>query len=176
MSAPDSTPRRRPSVATREGEWKTPRIDGLVFRRLPPLEDERGEVTEIFRADWGFDDAPVTQIYRVTLRPGVVKAWNLHEHQADRIAVMEGALRWAFYDARSGSETAGNLVVRTFSERHRHLFVIPPGIWHGCENVGAVDAAFINLPTRAYDHDRPDKLALPVENGVVPFAFGRTPE
>jgi len=29
---------------------------------LPPLEDERGELTEIFRTDWCFSSGPVVQV------------------------------------------------------------------------------------------------------------------
>lgn len=169
------TPQPRSSTATPQGEWKLPAIDGLTFRALPPLEDERGDVVELFRPDWGFHDIPVGQVYRVTLRPGVIKAWSLHQSQDDRIAVTDGALRWAFFDARPESPTRHHLVVRTFSERNRHLFTIPAGVWHGAENVGTGDAVFLNFPTTPYNHDQPDKLHLPVKNDLIPFAFGATP-
>jgi dTDP-4-dehydrorhamnose 3,5-epimerase len=175
MKLPSDMPIQRPSTATPDGQWKTPEITGLVFRRLTPLEDERGDLTELFRADWGFHPAPVVQMYRVTIRPGAIKAWNLHTLQDDRIAMIDGTLRWAFYDARPDSPTLGNLVVRTVSERSRHLFVIPAGVWHGAENVGTADAAFINFPTTLYNHEHPDRLCLPVENSLIPFAFGPTP-
>ena len=168
-------PVQRTSTATPEGQWKHPEIEGLTFRHLPPLEDERGEVTEFFRTDWGFHDAAVEQIYRVTLHPGVIKAWGLHKAQDDRIAVMEGSLRWAFFDARPDSPTRDHLVVRTFSERNRHVFTIPAGVWHGTENVGTGDASFLNFPTSLYNHDKPDKYSLPRENDLIPFAFGATP-
>jgi len=168
-------PTQRPSTATPDGQWKTPEIAGLIFRRLTPMEDERGDLTELFRADWGFHADPVVQMYRVTVRPGAIKAWNLHKLQDDRIAIIDGTLRWAFYDARPESPTHGNLLVRTFSERNRHLFVIPSGVWHGVENVGTHDAAFINFPTTLYNHESPDRLCLPVENSLIPFAFGPTP-
>lgn len=69
MKITSDTPIQRPSTATPDGRWKTPEIDGLVFRRLTPLEDERGDLTELFRTDWGFHPAPIVQIYRVTIRP-----------------------------------------------------------------------------------------------------------
>ncbi len=170
-----AVPTQRPSTATPDGQWKTPEITGLFFRRLTPMEDERGDLTELFRADWGFHPDPVVQVYRVTVRPGAIKAWSLHKLQDDRIVIIDGTLRWAFYDARLESPTLGNLLVRTFSERNRHLFVIPSGVWHGVENVGTNDAAFINFPTMLYNHESPDRYWLPVENSLIPFAFGPTP-
>jgi len=105
----------------------------------------------------------------------VIKAWNLHKIQENRIAVMEGTLRWGCYDTRAESPTYQHLVVRTFGERNRVLFTIPSGVWHGTQNVGTADAAFINLPTALYDHADPDKYFLPVENSLIPCAFGPTP-
>lgn len=39
-------------------------------------------------------------------------------------------------------------------ERNRAMLIIPRGVYHAVQNVGGTDAYFINLPTRAYDHDR----------------------
>ena len=38
-------------------------------------------------------------------------------------------------------------------------------------SVGEDEAVFLNLPTRAYDYEDPDKYRLPVANDVIPFAF-----
>jgi dTDP-4-dehydrorhamnose 3,5-epimerase len=160
-------------TATSAGEPIVPRIHGLDFRRLPSLEDERGETLELFRLDWGFHAAPVPQIYHVLARPGSVRAWVHHKRQMDRIAILSGSLTWGFYDDRADSPTRGTLVVRTFSERSRHLFNIPPGVWHGVKNTGVVDATFANLPDRAYDHADPDKYRLPLKNDLIPFDFSR---
>ncbi len=175
MKITSDTPVQRASTATPDGQWKTPEIAGLTFRRLTPLEDERGDLTELVRMDWGVHPAAIVQIYRVTIRPGVIKAWNLHKLQDDRIAITDGTLRWAFYDARPESPTLGTLVVRTISDRNRHLFVIPAGVWHGAENVGNNDASFINFPTTLYNHESPDRYCLPVKNTLIPFAFGPSP-
>jgi len=38
-----------------------------------------------------------------------------------------------------------------------------------------VDAYFVNLPTRPYAHDDPDKYRLPPRNDLIPFAFDERP-
>jgi dTDP-4-dehydrorhamnose 3,5-epimerase len=38
-----------------------------------------------------------------------------------------------------------------------------------------VEAFFINMPTRAYDHADPDKYRVPVKNALIPFAFDDGP-
>jgi dTDP-4-dehydrorhamnose 3,5-epimerase len=55
------------------------------------------------------------------------------------------------------------------------LFVIPQGVWHAVKNIGLTDGYFINLPTRAYVHEDPDKYRLPLRNERIPFAFDDTP-
>jgi dTDP-4-dehydrorhamnose 3,5-epimerase len=60
----------------------------------------------------------------------------------------------------------------TVTERNRSLVVIPRGVYHALENVGNGEAVFINLPTRAYNHENPDKYRLPLKNPLIPFDFG----
>jgi len=160
----------RPSITAR-GKRLGRSISGLIVRNLPPVEDERGDVTELYRTAWGVHRRPVTQVYRAMLRPGIVKGWIVHRKQDDRLAVIDGVLTWAFYDDRPKSATRGILNVLTFSERHRALLVIPRGVWHAVKNVGVTDAVFINMPTRPYDHADPDKYRLPLKNDLIPFDF-----
>jgi dTDP-4-dehydrorhamnose 3,5-epimerase len=44
-------------------------------------------------------------------------------------------------------------------------------VYHAVQNIGIVDAVFINMPTRPYDHGDPDKLRLPLKNGLIPYSF-----
>jgi hypothetical protein len=34
---------------------------------------------------------------------------------------------------------------------------------------GTAEASFVNLPSRQYEHDNPDKLRLPRDNDVIPY-------
>lgn len=165
--------KKDPQLATPEGELVGPRIAGMTFRRLPPLEDERGDVTELFRPSWGFHADPLVYVYRVSLRPAAIKGWVVHQKQDDRIAVTDGVLTWAFFDNREKSPTYKLLNVLTFSERNRTLFNIPAGVFHAVKNTGQSDAVFINMPNRAYDHADPDKYRLPLRNDLIPFDFSR---
>jgi len=146
-------------------------IQGLIVRRLPPVEDERGEIVEIFRESWGFHPDPLVYLYQVSVRPGLVKGWVVHRKQEDRIFISRGVMRWAFFDDRADSATHGLLNHYVFSERNRALFVIPRGVYHAVENIGQAEAVFVNLPTRAYDHADPDKFRLPIKNDRIPFDF-----
>lgn len=44
-------------------------------------------------------------------------------------------------------------------------------MWHAVENVGTTEAAFANLPTRAYHYHEPDKYRLPLDTDEIPFRF-----
>ena len=44
-------------------------------------------------------------------------------------------------------------------------------MWHAVQNVGQVDAYFVNTPTRPYDHAHPDKRRLPVDSDEIPFSL-----
>ena len=174
MSTPSQPTRQRPTV-TRSGELLQPRIAGLVLRDLAPCEDERGTLVELMSSSWEVHPDPMVHSYLVIARPRSIRSWAMHRKQDDRIAVIHGSLRWGFFDDREGSSTRGMLNVFTVSEQRRRLIVIPCGVWHAVENVGLVDASFINMPSRAYNHEDPDKLLLPLKNDLIPFAFGPTP-
>jgi dTDP-4-dehydrorhamnose 3,5-epimerase len=154
-----------------EGQWIAPRIDGVVVRFQPPIEDDRGEVVEVYRPSWGVLPDPIVYVYQISILPGVVKGWVVHRRQEDRLFVSRGRLRFGLFDDRPESPTHRQLSVFTISDRRRALVVIPRGVYHGIENVGTDEAFYLNLPTRPYDHADPDKYRLPLENDLIPFAF-----
>jgi dTDP-4-dehydrorhamnose 3,5-epimerase len=161
--------------ATAAGEKVERLIEGVVVRRLPPLEDKRGELVELYRHEWDLHPAPLVYAYMVTLRPGAIRGWAMHKLQDDRIAIISGFFRWVLYDNRPGSPTYRTLNVLTFSERNRALFTIPAHVIHAAQNIGTTEAIFINYPTRPYDHANPDKYRIAHDSGLIPFRFDDAP-
>ena len=159
LVAPDGTP-----VA--------PSIDGVVLRPAITQADERGEVTEILSNRWpDVLGVAIPHVYLASIEAGMIKGWVSHKSQFDRSFILYGRLRWVLYDGRPDSPTVGLVQAVTFTERNRHLVVIPPGVWHAVENVGRSEAMFINLPTQAYEHTGPDKYRLPLDTPEIPFRF-----
>ena len=158
-----------------DGSPVAPAIHDVRIKRLAPIEDERGEVNEIYRAEWGLHDEPLVYAYHAMIRPGKVKGWIVHQKQDDRLFHMLGTVQWALFDDRAGSPSHGTVQTFVVSERSRALFVIPQGVWHAVKNIGITDAYFINLPTRPYLHEDPDKYRLPLRNDRIPFAFEDRP-
>jgi dTDP-4-dehydrorhamnose 3,5-epimerase len=160
-------------TVTEAGERIGPEIDGVVVRPLSTLADERGEICELYRPSWGVHPDPLVHAYLTSVRPGFVKGWVMHERQDDRIACLFGRMRWVLFDGREESRSAGVVMALTITERNRALLTIPAGVWHAVENAGESDAAFVNLPTRPYDHADPDKYRLPLDTDAIPFRFER---
>jgi len=154
-----------------DGELLHDEIEGLIIHYTKPIEDERGELVEIYRPSWDISPDPMVFAYAVTTRPNVIKGWVFHKLQDDRIFVNRGVLLWAFFDNRENSPTYKNFVKVTVSERNRALIIIPKGVYHAVKNIGTEEAQFINFPTKPYDRASPDKYRLPVKNDLIPFDF-----
>jgi dTDP-4-dehydrorhamnose 3,5-epimerase len=163
--------KEQPSV-TADGESLKPLIVGVKVRYQRSIEDARGEITEVYRPSWGVHDDPLVYVYQVSVRPGMTKGWVVHERQEDRVFHIMGTTHWALYDDRPESSTRGLLNQFVFSEKNRALLVIPRGVYHAVRNIGIGDAIFVNMPTRPYDHEDPDKFRLPLKNDRIPFSFG----
>jgi len=158
-------------TVTPEGKSIKQRISGVVIDQRPIQEDERGELQEIYNPAWGLHPDPLAYAYMAGIRPRQVKGWVMHKLQDDRLFVMSGVFRIALFDNRPESPTFKMLNVFVMSDHKRGLLIIPRGVYHALKNIGNNDAYFINLPTRPYHHQDPDKYRLPLKNGLIPFAF-----
>ena len=158
-------------TVTKEGEGVDSLIDGVVVRNAVTHPDERGTVCEIYNPAWGLSDEPLVYVYQVTIRPGQVKGFVLHRTYSDRLFFTFGTAKVVLYDDREGSPTRGMLNELHFGEHNRAHLVIPPGVWHAVKNVGSTDAVFVNCPTKPYNHEDPDKWALPRDSDQIPYSF-----
>jgi dTDP-4-dehydrorhamnose 3,5-epimerase len=124
------------------------------LRQLTARLDERGRLTEIYRAT---DDAHgFGQAYITTASAGVIKAWHRHREQWDRWYCVAGAAKVGLFDAATGESQTVILAAD-----HPQILTIPPGIYHGftpCH--GHREAAILNLPSRPYDPGEPDEQRL----------------
>jgi dTDP-4-dehydrorhamnose 3,5-epimerase len=159
---------------TVDAEWRLveERIEGVVVKHLSTLTDHRGTVCEIYRSEWGIHPDPLVFVYQITIRPGQVKGWQKHLEQDDRLFTAFGTVQVVLYDDRSDSPTGGMVNELFFGEHNRVLFVIPAGVYHAVKNVDPTkDAVLINVPTRPYDYENPDKYRLPLENDLIPYRW-----
>ena len=145
-------------------------IEGVRLHMLGPLQaDHRGALLEVIDARHPFWEEPIVYAYRISIRPGRIKGWGMHKLQSDRYLMLSGRLRVVLYDGRVSSRTYQRFSEFQFTDETPGLLLIPPGVWHADQNAGDQDAVIVNFPTRAYDHDRPDKHRIDLRSGEIPF-------
>lgn len=163
---------RDPQLATPEGQPVRRLTDGLRIRRLPTIVDARGSVTELYDPRWNWHPEALVFAYTFTIRPGVVKGWNLHKAHEDRYALLQGELEVVLFDPRPDSPTCGQVCRVVLSASDRSLVNIPRFVWHADHNIGTTDVVVVNFPTTPYDHANPDKYRLPLDTDLIPHRFG----
>jgi dTDP-4-dehydrorhamnose 3,5-epimerase len=171
IAAPVAEPDQQ--TVTSDGDRVRALISGVVLRPAVTHVDDRGELCEVYDPRWQVSNDPLVYVYQAMVRPGMTKGWVVHERQDDRIFVSLGFLKIVLYDARPGSPTRGQVDELFLSERNRALLVIPRGVFHAVQNVGNVDAYFVNTPTRPFDHHQPDKRRLPLDTDQIPYSLVR---
>ena len=139
------------------------------------VNKSNGRLAELYRRDWLGPDAHIDQVFHVVLTPGGVSAWHVHGETVDRLSVAAGQVRLVLYDARDHSPTHRQILELVLSEYRPQLIVVPPGVWHGVENVGRDFAVIVNMPDRAYRYDEPDHWRLPASTGEIPYRFRGVP-
>jgi len=147
-------------------------IAGVEHVRLGPAQvDHRGSLLEVIDTRVPFWHEPIVYAYRFTILPGRIKGWGVHEHQTDRYLVVAGRIRVVLYDGREASGTFGQINQVHFADEALGLLSIPPGVWHADQNTGRTEAVVVNFPTKAYDHQNPDKRRLDPHGDEIPFDF-----
>lgn len=146
-------------------------IHDVELRDVRNVLKNNGVLTEIYRRDWGFANQTVDQVFQVMLEPGAVSAWHTHQNTTDRLFCTYGRIRIVLYDAREGSPTRGVVNVFHSGSERPQLMVLPPGIWHGVQNIGSGPAMLINLVDRAYSYEMPDHWRLPQNSPQIPYSF-----
>jgi dTDP-4-dehydrorhamnose 3,5-epimerase len=146
-------------------------LHGVSVHDVRNIVTRNGLTTELWRTDWSTAPAPPRQTLYVTLRPGAVSAWHMHERQLDQIFVVHGAVKLVLYDGRDESPTRGE-VNELFLDRARPCLVtVPPRIWHGLTALGGAEASFVNFLGELYDHADPDEWRLPPDTPEIPYRF-----
>jgi dTDP-4-dehydrorhamnose 3,5-epimerase len=144
-------------------------IEGVELKKLHTISDERGSVCEMYDQRWGFHSEPLVYVYHVTIRPHKYKGWVSHKFQDDRSFFGNGDLKIVLFDGRQDSSTFQQINEFVVGTNNRTLLTIPAGVWHLFINIGGIDANFVNMPTKPYDHENPDKYRLDLKNDLIPY-------
>ncbi|MHA6286998.1 dTDP-4-dehydrorhamnose 3,5-epimerase family protein [Maricaulis sp. CAU 1757] len=134
-----------------------------------------GVTTEHYRIDWEVSGRAIHHIISVRYLPRKVSAWHCHEHQVDHFSVINGQFRVVLFDGRPDSPTKGTVEQVRLSDLRPLVLVVPPGVWHGVENLCHTDGLAINFFDRPYDYENPDEWRLPQDTDQIPFSFDVAP-
>jgi dTDP-4-dehydrorhamnose 3,5-epimerase len=157
-----------------DGDWQLLRKppEGVHIREVLHVPRDHGIITELYRPEWDPTGLPVVQAYQSRLFPGAIGAWSCHGRQTDRLFVHQGLLKIVLYDGREDSATHGRVFEHHAGDARPSFLVIPPGIWHGVQNLAASDALLMNFPSEAYDYADPDHWRLPMDTPHIPYSWG----
>lgn len=125
-----------------------PRIDGVELIELRRFNDDGGSLTELARLSDGSIDGiagfRLAQINDSLLAPGALKAFHVHRRQTDLWYVPpEDRVLLVLVDVREGSATENGVLRIMLGDGRSRLARIPPGVAHGCRNVGTHPARII---------------------------------
>ena len=158
-------------TVTVDGEVLRELIDGVKLHEMPNILTKNGVTTELYRPEWDIGALPVRHIIHVQLRPRTVSAWHLHRIQTDRIFVTNGTCKLVLWDEREQSPTLGHINVFFLGRLRPAVVQIPPGVWHGLQNLDSESVGFINYFDHPYRYEEPDEWRLPVETERIPYRF-----
>ncbi len=105
-------------------------LEGVVLRPLELHADARGDLTEVFRASWLRDLAPV-QWNLCRSRPGTLRGVHVHPTHWDYLLLVSGAMQLGLHDMRPESSTYGLSRRYELRETEPLAVAIPPGVAHG---------------------------------------------
>jgi dTDP-4-dehydrorhamnose 3,5-epimerase len=103
------------------------RIDGVRFLRVPCIEDQRGSLAVVSRADWV--DRPLVQWNLSASVVGAVRGLHVHLVHVDWLLSVSGTLRVGLFDLRTSSTTEGVSEIVELKPMVSML-AIPPGVGH----------------------------------------------
>lgn len=148
-------------------------IDGVRIEAARIFEDERGWLSEVFRADEGPEDEVPQMSYLSVTKPGIARGPHEHVDQTDRFGFFgPGDFELRLWDNRPDSPTKGHRMRLEVGAANPTLVVVPPGVVHGYRNISDVDAWVINFPNRLFagkDRSEPVDEIRHEESPDAPF-------
>ncbi len=150
---------------------RQPAIEGVGIHDLERHADDAGSLTELARLEGGrvpaLGDFVVAQVTYSTLEPGSIKAFHVHRRQTDVWFVPPAdRVLLVLVDVREDSPTAGTRQRLVLGDGRSRLVRIPPGVAHGCRNLGPAPATIVYFTDVAFSPD-PAKT----DEGRLPWDF-----
>lgn len=135
-----------PTLKFEDGE-----IKDVVVTDLRKFKDDRGWLSELFRRDQIDEEFFPAMCYVSATGPGVTRGPHEHVDQADLFCFIGPSnFQLRMWDNREHSATYRRRMTLVVGEDNPRSVVIPKGIVHAYQNVGAVEGIVINCANRLY--------------------------
>lgn len=135
-------------------------ILGVEWRPLSKIQDERGAVMHMLRADAPWFEA-FGEVYFSLVKASAIKAWKRHQIMVQNIAVPIGKIRLVIFDDRPESETRGAVQVIDTGELNYGLIRIPPMVWYGFQGLAAPLSLIANCSSLPHDPEEVERREIP---------------
>jgi len=144
-------------------------IKGVAIQPLKVIEDERGAVLHMLRADSPLF-AGFGEIYFSQVNPGVIKGWKRHTRMTQRYAVPVGKVKVVIYDDRKGSPTEGLTLEYLLGRPDDYkLLIIPPMVWYGFQGLSEAPSIICNCSD--IPHDPGESEQMDVNAQLINYAW-----
>jgi dTDP-4-dehydrorhamnose 3,5-epimerase len=146
-------------------------IDGVVVHALRRFGEDGGSMTELARVADGAltldGGLKLAQINYSVIEPGVLKAFHVHHRQTDLWFVPpEDRVLLVLVDVREASPTVKTVTKLVLGDTSSSLVRIPPGVAHGCKNIGDKPARIVYMTDVPFSADPKE-----TDEGRLPWDF-----
>ena len=127
------------------------RIHDVIVKPLSKFLDERGWLSEMFRADELPEGISPAMAYISMTVPGVARGPHEHLEQTDYFCFIGPAnFKVYLWDARKNSPTFGVKQLLYCGIDSPMAVIVPPGVVHAYKNVSSENGIVFNAPDRLY--------------------------
>jgi len=135
-------------------------IEGVIEIPLKIIEDDRGAVMHMLRADSKYFTV-FGEVYFSQVNPGVIKGWKRHRHMTQRFAVPVGKIKIVIYDDRKTSRTNGKISEFVLGRPDAYrLLIIPPMVWYSFKGMFDIPSILANCSDLPHDPNETDQIEL----------------
>lgn len=126
-------------------------IKDVVVRELRKFADDRGWLSELFRHDELAGEFLPAMAYISSTKPGGTRGPHEHDDQADLFCFLGPSnFKLRLWDNRPGSPTFKRVLTLVAGEDDPKSVLVPKGVVHAYQNIGAKEGIVINCPNRLY--------------------------
>lgn len=134
-------------------------INGVCVYPRQKICNNKGCVYKMIQSNDTFFER-FGEVYFSSLKPNVIKGWNLHTRADMNLACVTGTIHLVLYDRRPDSPSMGAIQEVTMGERDYCLVHIPHGVafsWKALDNASALIA---NCATLSYTPEELIKISI----------------